>query len=96
MMMVRKQHLVVTAIAMAALSLAAFAADSATEKRGGSRNPEFEAAIQACSNSVAKDSRGGPDRTAMDSCMSAKGFTRPAGPPPGEHGQPPADGERPQ
>lgn len=46
----------------------------------------LEAALSACAASVSQDSNGRPDPKAMDSCMSAKGFTKPAGPPPGQGG----------
>lgn len=56
----------------------------------------LEAALDECVASLNADSSGRPDHSAMDSCMSAKGFTRPAGPPghgPGDgaHGNPPPD-----
>ncbi|AJQ93419.1 hypothetical protein [Gynuella sunshinyii] len=39
---------------------------------------EIEAAIKECSASA------DGDRDAMDSCMSAKGYSKPSGPPPGQ------------
>lgn len=57
-------------------------------------NAQIEQALKECADSVAKDSSGKPDRTAFDSCMSAKGFQKPQGPRPGSggqgQGQPPA------
>ncbi|MBU1426453.1 MAG: hypothetical protein KKH12_09600 [Gammaproteobacteria bacterium] len=49
----------------------------------------LEAALSACASSVAKDSNGYADQTAMDSCMTKKGFTRPGAPPPGQGRKPP-------
>jgi hypothetical protein len=70
----------------AALGLAVAASSSAQNappSGNGGKNAALDAAIQACSASVAKDAGGHPDRTAMDACMAAKGFTKPSGPPPG-------------
>lgn len=70
----------------AALGLAYAAscsAQNAPPNGNGGKNAALDAAIQACSASVAKDAGGHPDRTAMDACMTAKGFTKPSGPPPG-------------
>jgi hypothetical protein len=50
-----------------------------------SDNEEFNQAMEECLDSVAVDEKGRPNRTAMDECMSAKGFTRPEGRP-GDHG----------
>lgn len=56
-------------------------------------NAALDAAMKACAESVAKDAHGGPDHTAMDACLKAKGFTPPAGGPPHEGaGGPPPDG----
>lgn len=68
----------------AALGLAYVAGSSAQNvPPAGGKNATLEAAIQACSASVSKDASGRPDHTAMDSCMTAKGFSKPSGPPPG-------------
>ena len=58
------------------------ATSSAQNAPPADKNPALDAAIQACAASVAKDTGGHPDRTAMDACMAAKGFTKPSGPPP--------------
>jgi len=62
------------------------------------RNSALDAAMSACAASVAKDTHGGPDRTAMDACLKQKGFTLPqqgaGGPPP--QGAPGAGGPPPQ
>jgi hypothetical protein len=42
---------------------------------------ELEAALEACAASIDTDSSGRPDHAAMDSCMSAKGFSKPSAPP---------------
>jgi hypothetical protein len=34
--------------------------------------------LKTCAASVAKDSSGGPDETAMTACMTKAGFTKPA------------------
>ena len=68
---------------VAALGLACAASSSAQNAPPSGKNATLDAAIQACSASVAKDAGGRPDRTAMDACMTAKGFTKPSGPPPG-------------
>jgi hypothetical protein len=69
---------------------------------GGAGMPgraDIEAALQACASSIESDSDGRPDMSAMESCMSAKGYSRPGGPHgPGESGgghgnPPPAQGE---
>lgn len=70
-----------------AVGNSADAAENASAPKG--KNTALEAALQACASSIAKDGQGRPDMAAMDSCMQAKGFSRPAGPPPGE-GQRPA------
>jgi hypothetical protein len=46
-------------------------------------NAALEAALQACAAQVKADAAGRPDRNAFDACMRAKGFEKPAGPPPG-------------
>lgn len=77
----------------AALGLAYATSSSAQNgPQPGGKNAALDAAIQACSASVAKDSSGRPDHTAMDACMTAKGFTKPSGPPPGS--APPASAPR--
>ena len=47
---------------------------------------EIESALKECSSSA------NGDQEAMDSCMSAKGYTKPSGPPPGDQngGTPPS------
>jgi hypothetical protein len=48
--------------------------------------------LKTCAASVAKDSNGGPDETAMTACMTKAGFTKPAQdggrPPPAGGGAP--------
>lgn len=51
----------------------------------------LKAALTACSSSVSADSSGRPDVKLMESCMTAKGFSRPSGSPPdGSQGNPPS------
>lgn len=51
----------------------------------------LEAALSACASSVSADSSGRPDMKSMESCMTAKGFSRPGGSPPdGGQGNPPS------
>ncbi|MDR3409838.1 MAG: hypothetical protein P4L87_02670 [Formivibrio sp.] len=76
--------LIMAALLALACQSAAFAATNASSPPSGG-NAAFEAAMAACSAATAKDSRGGPDMAALDACMQTKGFTRPAGPPPGEN-----------
>ncbi len=80
--MTTKQLVLSTVLALGCQTMA-FAATNASAPQAG-KNSALEAAIAACSSSVAKDSRSGPDMSAMDACMQAKGFTRPAGPPPSD------------
>jgi hypothetical protein len=56
---------------------------------------EIEAALEECFSSLQSDSNGRPDHSAIDSCMSEKGYSKPSGPPGGmrggERGAPPSD-----
>jgi hypothetical protein len=61
------------------------AADAPNENNSMPDRAELEAALDECASSVGLDSNGRPDHSAMDSCMSAKGFSKPSGGPPG-HG----------
>ena len=56
------------------------------------KNTKIDAALQSCSQTVAKDSKGGLDRQAFDDCMSKKGFKKPEGKGP-QGGKPPAQQE---
>lgn len=52
--------------------------------RGGpqgasSGDAELDAARKECAENAGEDSNGRPDRAAMDSCMQAKGYAKPAG-----------------
>lgn len=69
-------------------SAAAWAASTTTESGSASTggNSAVDAALKACAASVAKDSNGGPDETAMTACMTKAGFTKPAQ----DGGRPPA------
>ena len=66
----------------ATLGLLYAATSSAQNAPPAGKNPALDTAIQACAASVAKDAGGHPDHTAMDACMTAKGFTKPSGAPP--------------
>lgn len=76
-------------ICAAILLLATAGIEAPTVSFAAQSDSGLEAALAECAGSVAKDSNGRPERTAMDACMSAKGFTKPNGPPPGgeHHGQ---------
>jgi hypothetical protein len=53
---------------------------------------ELEAALEECFSSLEAENNGRPDHSAMDSCMSAKGFSKPSGRGPGNgQGNPPPD-----
>jgi hypothetical protein len=53
---------------------------------------ELEAALEECFSSLEAENNGRPDHSAMESCMSAKGFSKPSGRGPGGgHGNPPPD-----
>lgn len=41
------------------------------------KNPALEKALEECSRTAGKDEHGRPDRDQMDTCMKAKGFTKP-------------------
>ena len=41
---------------------------------------QIEAALSDCASQVTLDANGHPDRQAMDTCMSNKGFTKPPAP----------------
>jgi hypothetical protein len=41
---------------------------------------ELEAALEECFSSLETENNGRPDHSAIDSCMSAKGFSRPSAP----------------
>ena len=69
-------------LACCLVSAGASAAGSDTNNARPDR-AALEAALQSCASSLSSDSNGRPDPQAMDSCMSAKGFSRPSGPPPG-------------
>ena len=56
------------------------------------RNAALDAAISECASSVAKDAQGRPERTAMDACMSAKGFKKPPHHGGGDRPPPPPSG----
>ena len=86
----RKKYLpLLVSLTAAALVSSAGAADSAPTAPSANGKAVFDAALSSCSSSVVKDSRGGPDRAAMDACMKAKGFTRLPGLPSGEGQRPP-------
>jgi hypothetical protein len=71
---------------------------SAAGPDGDNRMPdraEIEAALEECFSSLQSDSNGRPDHSAIDSCMSEKGYSKPSAPPGGmrggERGSPPSD-----
>lgn len=63
------------------ITLATLAAPTASAPASGG-NSAVEAALSACASSLQKNASSQPDPAAMDTCMQAKGFTRPSGPPP--------------
>ncbi|PVV05925.1 MAG: hypothetical protein B6D77_17270 [gamma proteobacterium symbiont of Ctena orbiculata] len=72
-----------------ALSLAtsSLLADNSNRDGNMPERAELKAAMEACAASLDSDGSGRPEPSAMDECMTAKGFTRPSG----EHG-PGSDG----
>lgn len=83
----RYSSLQISLLSLSFTTITALAAPSGSAPDSG-KNTGLEAALSACASSVKKDSQGRPERSAMDSCMQGKGFTRPSGPPP--NGTPPA------
>ena len=77
--------LFITLITASGLSCAATGSvpDGPPPSGGPGQNPALDTAMKACASTVAKDASGRPDRTALDTCMTAKGFTKPAMPPGG-------------
>lgn len=63
-------------------------------KGGPGRNPAVEEALRACKASLASgQDNSAADPGKMEACMTAKGFKRPAGPPPrGQGGHPSPEG----
>jgi len=61
------------------LMLSVFASISlfANEMKHIEKNPQMEAALKECSASSGQNSTGKPDMTKIDTCMTAKGFTKP-------------------
>jgi hypothetical protein len=59
-------------------SAAAIAASTTSESSSAGGNTAIDAALKTCAASVAKDSNGGPDQTAMTACMTKAGFTKPS------------------
>ena len=49
--------------------------------KGGHQNPEIDNALKACHESVSKTNDKTKDHSAIDACMKAKGFEKPAGHP---------------
>lgn len=91
-----KKKMLLLSLGMACLvgcSAAAWAASTTTESSSASTgstggNSAVDAALKTCAASVAKDSNGGPDETAMTACMTKAGFTKPAQ----DGGRPPPPG----
>ena len=78
-----------TALALSLLATLGLAqADNGPPPGGGpGNNPALDAALKDCAASASKGSDGRPDFSAMETCMKAKGFEKPAKPPAG--GPPP-------
>lgn len=74
---------------MLMVGLLACAANGHAEENQQSpgRNSAVDAAIKECMALAAADANGRPDRAAVDSCMTAKGFTKPQGGPGGPGGR---------
>ncbi|MES9969587.1 MAG: hypothetical protein ABW092_06100 [Candidatus Thiodiazotropha sp.] len=54
-------------------------ADGPNGETGMPDRAELEAAMEACIASLESDGSGRPEPSAMNECMTAKGFSRPSG-----------------
>ncbi|MES9992402.1 MAG: hypothetical protein ABW098_10645 [Candidatus Thiodiazotropha sp.] len=82
-----RQLLIALGLTLASTQLYAETPDSNTTMPD---RAELEAALKECAASIDTDSSGRPDHSAMDSCMTAKGFSKPSAPP--GHGGPGGSG----
>lgn len=64
---------------LSCLALAALAALAPNLGHAEESNADLKAALDECSASVSTDDNDRPDRNAMDTCMTGKGFTKPIG-----------------
>lgn len=76
-------------LALTAPMVEAATASTTASAPAGGNNSAFESAMSSCVAQAGKDAQGGPNRQAVDSCMQAKGYSKPAGGPPPGNGQPP-------
>jgi len=60
------------------LAMPVFAAENGNPPPGSSGDAALGAARKECAESAGRDSNGRPDRSAIDTCMVAKGFEKPA------------------
>ncbi|WP_164546965.1 MULTISPECIES: hypothetical protein [unclassified Variovorax] len=86
----KKMRPAIVLACMVGLASAAYAATATTDGGGAA----LDAALKTCAASVAKDSNGGPDQTAMSACMTRAGFAKPSQD--GEHRPPPPAGAAPR
>jgi len=59
------------------LATPVFATENGNPPPGSSGDAKLDAARIECAENANKDSNGRPERSEMDSCMKAKGFTKP-------------------
>jgi len=64
------------AVAISGLFVSSAMAQSSSQS-APPKNAALEAALSSCAASVAKDSNGRPNMSAMDACMTTKGFSKP-------------------
>ncbi len=62
-----------------AIALTLLGLTNASGARAEAASGDIKTALQECAASVNTDDNGRPDRSAMDECMTAKGFTKPLG-----------------
>ena len=72
-----KHSKMIIAAMLMALAAPVLAAENGAPASSG--DAKLDAARNVCAEKAGKDSNGRPDREAMDTCMKAKGYTKPAG-----------------
>lgn len=78
MTVLKNNFRIILGIALCFATTSLFADNSNSDNNMPDRE-ELEAAMQACAASLDSDGNGRPEPTAMEECMTAKGFTKPSG-----------------